>query len=138
VRLVLDTNIVVAALLWRGPPCRLFEACLAGQADCFTSSTLLAELGRVLRYPKFAARITAMGSNVEKLIEQYTQLADRVIPLVLPRITRDPDDDHVIACALAARADLIVSGDADLLDLGAYQGMRIVSAAAALAHMTQR
>lgn len=47
-------------------------------------------------------------------------------------IARDPDDDHVLACALAAQADLIVSGDRDLLDLGEYQGIRIVKLARAV------
>jgi predicted nucleic acid-binding protein len=47
-------------------------------------------------------------------------------------VCRDPDDDHVLACALAAQADLIVSGDADLLNLREYQSIRIVAAAEAL------
>ena len=48
-------------------------------------------------------------------------------------VTRDPDDDRVLACALAAQADLIVSGDAHLLDLKSYQRIPIVTATAALA-----
>jgi predicted nucleic acid-binding protein len=61
------------------------------------------------------------------------QLAEVIVPPPLPQpVCRDPDDDHVLACALAAQADLIVSGDADLLNLREYQSIRIVAAAEAL------
>ncbi len=51
--------------------------------------------------------------------------------------SRDPDDDHVLACALAAQADLIVSGDRDLLTLREYQGMPILSTADAMARIAE-
>jgi predicted nucleic acid-binding protein len=52
-------------------------------------------------------------------------------------VSRDPDDDHVLACALAAQADLIVSGDRDLLTLREYQGMPILSTAGAMARIAE-
>ena len=55
-----------------------------------------------------------------------------VEPAIVPRVVRDADDDQVIAAALAAQADLIVSGDDDLLAIGSYQGIRILTAAEAL------
>jgi predicted nucleic acid-binding protein len=62
-----------------------------------------------------------------------------VVPAVVaPVIRADPDDDHVLACALAAKADLIVSGDSHLLNLKTYQGIPIVGAAQALTHLPQR
>ena len=62
-----------------------------------------------------------------------SELAEVIVPPPLPQpVCRDPDDDHVLACALAAQADLIVSGDADLLDLREYRSIRIVAAAEAL------
>jgi predicted nucleic acid-binding protein len=57
-------------------------------------------------------------------------------PLTEP-VSRDPDDDHVLACAIAARADLIVSGDRDLLDLGRYRTLAIIDAAAAVERIRQ-
>jgi len=64
----------------------------------------------------------------------YAELATVVTPAsILPTILADPDDDYVLACALAAQADLIVSGDAHLLNLKTYHRIRIVSATEALA-----
>jgi predicted nucleic acid-binding protein len=61
------------------------------------------------------------------------RLADIVDPQPLPApVCRDPDDDHVLACALAAQVTLIVSGDTDLLELHPYQGIPILAAAVAL------
>ena len=63
----------------------------------------------------------------------YAELATPVTPVpIAPMILDDPDDDHVLACALAAQADLIVSGDHHLLDLKTYQDIRIVTATEAL------
>lgn len=61
-----------------------------------------------------------------------------VVPASVPRICRDSDDDHVIACAIAASAEIIVSGDRDLLDLGRYGEIRILSAAGAAAEIETR
>ena len=62
-----------------------------------------------------------------------------VVPaLIAPTIVRDPADDQVLACALAARADLIVSGDAHLLDVSYFQGIAIVTATAALQRIAQQ
>lgn len=70
---------------------------------------------------------------------RYLQVARVVVPsIIAPAVLADPDDDHVLACALAARADLIVSGDADLLGLKSYQGIPIVGPAEALRRLPQR
>jgi predicted nucleic acid-binding protein len=71
--------------------------------------------------------------TVAQLIEQYRGLVELVEPAsVTPVVTSDPDDDQVLATALAAQADLIVSRDDDLRRLGGYRGIQIVSAAEAL------
>jgi predicted nucleic acid-binding protein len=64
------------------------------------------------------------------LISRYRQLADLVEPIEMsPVILADPDDDDVLACAVAAEADYIVSGDRDLLSLGSFRGIPIVTPA---------
>ncbi|MGH8475049.1 MAG: putative toxin-antitoxin system toxin component, PIN family [Methylococcales bacterium] len=98
-----------------------------------SSPALFAELADVLGRAKFAAILTGAGRTREHLLDEMRQLLEMVSPKPLPvPVCRDPDDDAVLAAALAAKADLIVSGDADLLALHDYQGIPIVTAAEAL------
>ena len=131
-RLVLDTNTVVSGLLWGKAPSLLLEAALGGQIELFTSKVLLLELEDILPRSKFAKRIAASGLTIEQLGVRFALLAQLVRPANISPISTDPDDDHVLACALAARADLVVSGDADLLNLKTYLHIPIVGAAEAL------
>lgn len=129
-RLVLDTNIVASGLLWDGTPARIIDSAQAGAIEIYTSRILLAELTRILKRAKFAKVVAASGLGIEGLVLGYAELALIVDPLPIPpTIIADPDDDHVLACALAAQADLIVSGDKHLLDLGAFQNIEIITAA---------
>lgn len=129
-RLVLDTNIVASGLLWNGTPARIIDAAQAGAIEVYTSRVLLTELTRILKREKFAQVVAASGLDIEGLVLGYAALALIVQPLpISPTIIADPDDDHVLACALAAQAELIVSGDKHLLDLGEYQNIEIVTAA---------
>lgn len=131
-RLVLDTNIVASGLLWDGTPARLIDAAQAGAIEIYTSRILLAELTRILKRAKFAKVIAASGVGLEGLVLGYAELATPVEPLPIPpTILADPDDDHVLACALAADAELIVSGDKHLLGLGAFKDIEIITAAQA-------
>ncbi len=91
---------------------------------------MLTELTRILKREKFAKVVAASGLDIEGLVLGYASLALIVEPLPIPpTIIADPDDDHVLACALAAQAELIVSGDKHLLDLEEYQNIEIVTAA---------
>ncbi len=101
-----------------------------------TSPALLSELEGILHRSKFARQIAKQPLSIQALLLRYAELARVVMPAVIPPvILNDPDDDQVLACALAAKAQLIVSGDSDLLSLGEYQGIRIAGPAAALPKM---
>jgi putative PIN family toxin of toxin-antitoxin system len=133
VRLVLDTNIVVSALVWGGVPYKLIEAATAGDIELVTSPALLAELRDVLGREHLASRLAALRSSIEQAIDFYGELAITVSPLATPRVvSADVDDDHVIAAAVAGGADVVVSGDRHLLSLGSHQGIGIVNAAEAV------
>jgi len=134
VRIVADTNTIVSALLWRGSPHRLIAAVEEYPIDFYTSRALLSELADVLPRRKLSKAIRATGKTPGQLIAEYEGFVQMVTPASIRRtVPGDVDDDQVLACALAARADLIVSGDAHLRNLKRYQGMRIVAAAEALA-----
>jgi uncharacterized protein len=138
-RIVADTNTVLSGLLWQGPPRRLLDLARQRTLTLCTSPTLLAELAEVIGRGKFVQRVRAASLSAAELVQDYEHLAEIVEPQPLPIPTsRDPDDDHVLACALAAQAELIVSGDHDLLILGEYQGIPILSTTAALARLTEK
>jgi putative PIN family toxin of toxin-antitoxin system len=131
-RLVLDTNVVVAGLLWNGHPRRLLDLAINGDVTLFSSPALIDELAHTLNYPKFSQRIAAhCATTPSALTVRYSALVTLVTPSEVPRvIEQDADDDQVLACALAANANLVVSGDKHLCNLGgAYQGIRIVTPA---------
>ena len=138
-RVVLDTNTLVSAWLWRGTPFRLLQTLIEQQSELVTSPALLAELEEILQRPRFAARLAERRTSVEELIGLYRAVAMQVSPLSTPRVvTTDADDDHVIACALAGQAELIVSGDRDLLTLHPFRHIQILNAADALRMIQER
>jgi len=125
---------VLSALLWRGKPYRLFEA-IRQQPDVqlYSSATLLAELADVLTRPSPTKQLATIGKTARGVMADYLAVVEIVAPATLSApVSRDPDDDQVLACALAAQADLIVSGDGDLLTLKSFQGVPIVTAAQAV------
>ncbi len=136
-RLVLDTNVLVSAFLWQGTPGRLIELATEQEVELFTSRALLDELAATLVKKKLAKPVLATGLSAEQMLRNYRRLATRVTARQLTQpASRDADDDHVLACALAARADLIVSGDDDLLALGSFEGMPIATPAQAVQRIT--
>ncbi|MFO0483907.1 MAG: putative toxin-antitoxin system toxin component, PIN family [bacterium] len=134
-RIVLDTNVVLSALLWRGTPYRLLAT--IGQRSSiqlYSSTALLEELADVLTRPSATKRLALIGRSAREVLADVVEAIELVEPASVPRVVvGDVDDDQVIAAAIAARADLIVSGDRKhLLSLGSHQGIDIVDAAEAV------
>ncbi|HNA81862.1 MAG TPA: putative toxin-antitoxin system toxin component, PIN family [Thiobacillaceae bacterium] len=130
---MVDTNVLVSAFLWEGTPGQLIE--LAGEkvVRLYTSRGLLDELAATLAKKKLAKPVAATGLTAAQMLANYRRIATLVTARQLTdQVSRDADDDKVLACAIAAKADLVVSGDDDLLCLKAFQGMPIVSPAEAV------
>jgi len=129
-RVVVDTSTVVSGLMWQGKPRQVLDAARTRTISLFTSTTLLAELEDVLNRDKFARRLALIGHSPRDLLVGYAALATIVTPAVIsPVILVDPDDDAVLACAVAASAKVVVSGDSHLLALKKYQNILILKAA---------
>lgn len=136
-RAVLDTNVLVSGLLWKGAPHSLLEHLRTGALTIVLSPVLLAELSEVLQRPKLAAIIERAGIDGVTVLADFRNVAEVIEPLPLSTpASRDRDDDAVLALAAAARVDVIVSGDDDLLALGSYSGIPILGPAAALRKLT--
>ncbi len=135
-RAVLDTNVLLSGLLWRGPSYGLLEQVRNGAVTFLSSPELLAELAEVLARPKFDAVLSRSNSSREHMLVQVRMLAEVIDPPPLAQpVCRDPDDDAVLALARAAQADVIVSGDDDLLSLTSFDSIPILNPAQALARV---
>jgi putative PIN family toxin of toxin-antitoxin system len=128
-KIVLDTNVLVAALVADGL-CRDLVRRRVRAHELCSSEALLKELSATLRR-KF--KVTAADIP---WLEEYRAKATLCKPLPLPTpVCSDPDDDLVLATALAAQAEMIVTGDEDLLVLKQYAGIRILSPRQFLEHI---
>ena len=133
-RAVIDTNTWLSGLIWGGPPRQIVLLAVAQQLRCLTCNELVAEFQRVMAYPRIDKVLRKRGLSGSDLVSQFSLLSDIVQTTTLPQpVCRDPDDDWVLACAVAANADLIISGDTDLLTLGNFQNIPILTAPQALA-----
>lgn len=131
--MVIDTNVLIAGLLWHGSPHALLTQVRSGALGLVSSPALLVELADVLSRTKFDAVLKRTSTSRERLLAEVRQLTQVLDPPPLAQpVCRDPDDDKVLALALAARVELIVSGDRDLLVLQQFEGMPIVDPAQAL------
>ncbi len=132
-RAVIDTNVLLSALLWRGTPHLLMEQVRNGLVTLISSPALLAEFADVIGRTKFDAILVRSNTSRAQTLALVRQLAEVVDPPPLANpVCRDPDDDAVLALARAALADLIVSGDDDLCLLAHFEGIDILTPAQAL------
>lgn len=124
-RVVLDTNILVSALGWRGAPRKIVRSCLDHRHELLLSPDLLEEVERVLQYPKFSFS----SEEIVDYLALLTEAAELVRPdFHLSVIEADPSDDRILECALAGRAEVIVSGDGHLLSLKTFEEIPILLA----------
>lgn len=128
-RVTADTNTIVSGSLWKGNPRRVLKAARDGLIELYTTRHLLAELEDVLGRSKFAGTLASANRSVADVVTNYAFVATVVKARPIePVVLRDPDDDAVLACAIAARCEVVVSGDSDLLDLKQHEGLRIITA----------
>lgn len=119
---VADSNVCISALVFGGVPRRFFELASARGFELAASEWLIGEVERVLE-----SRFGWEPDRVRAACDLLWGMA-RIVPVTSEvRACRDPDDDHILACALDAGAGFIVTGDADLLILNPFREIQIVS-----------
>jgi uncharacterized protein len=122
-RVTPDSNILISALVFGGNPFHLMEMAISGEVSLFISDAILQETLRVLR-GKFGFSEERL-SRAQRYIDACTA---RVKPSgTIDAVKEDPDDNRVLECAEAAGCEYIITGDLDLLRLGEYGGIRIVT-----------
>jgi putative PIN family toxin of toxin-antitoxin system len=138
-RVVFDSNVIVSSFISPyGAPAKVRDAFYQDRFELVVSPPLLAEYRHVLAYPRVASRHGLSPADIDEIVEGFRQvslvveLAD--IPNVIPE---DPDDDMVVATAVAGSADYIISGDDDLHRLGSFRGIQVLSPAAFLLLLIQ-
>ena len=128
---VLDTNVIVSgAIIEKGIPFQLLKAWREREWDLVISPHILREVHRVLSLPKISLVYALTHQDVTDMISLFTSRAT-LVPgqMTIPRTARDPEDDHILACAKEGETEYIVSGDQDLLSLNRYEGISIVTPA---------
>lgn len=128
-RIVIDTNLWISGLLWRGLPWKLLRLAEAEEIELCMAPEMIEELARVLSYPKLQPRMEQLGLSSAELLTFAIDLAS---VFDVPQeetiiVTVDPDDDVFLRCAMAARAAYVVSGDHHLLDLERHAGIPILT-----------
>jgi putative PIN family toxin of toxin-antitoxin system len=119
-----DTNVLISGTFWRGVPRLLIRLARKKQIQVVTGQALLDELQSVLTRPDKPFRLSQAEASL--IADDVLTYASSVVPTREVTICRDPDDNSVLACALAGRAEYLVTGDPDLLVLEKYEGVAIV------------
>lgn len=129
IRVVIDTNVIVSAIIARkpSPPLYIWKALLAQNIVLVTSVEILAEVEEVLNRDSLVKLHGRSSEDIRNLLAQVAKLSVIVPLLSIPTVCRDPNDDVFLACAISGSADYIISGDKDLLELKNYEGIEILS-----------
>ncbi|MBI4209048.1 MAG: putative toxin-antitoxin system toxin component, PIN family [Deltaproteobacteria bacterium] len=129
IRVVVDTNVLISGTIHsKGFSYKIAKMWEGGELILVTSLAMLEEAERVFNYPRIKKKYHFNSSQMEKVFSNLAKYSVVVRDLPsLSVIERDPEDNIVISTAIAGKADYIVTGDGDLLDLGSHQGIEIVT-----------
>jgi putative PIN family toxin of toxin-antitoxin system len=132
VRVVFDTNVYVSALRYGGKPAKVVDLAINGDFQLLTSLSLKAELGRVLH-----GKFSYTPQQVSETTTSLWKHAEWITPRRRLNLCPDEPDNRVLECAMEGHADFIVTGDRDLLNLPAIEGLAILTPAAFLSRWSE-
>lgn len=122
-RAVLDTNIIVSAVVFKGKPRQVLELAFEEKIKPFISQTLLAELTETL-----TKKFSLPSEEIELIEQEIKDGFEIVYPTIILHVQKDQDDNRVLEAAAEGKCDYVVTGDKELLDLGNFKGIKIVTA----------
>jgi putative PIN family toxin of toxin-antitoxin system len=127
-RIVLDTNVWISAWFWGGIPSQILILCQEQRVMIFASPALLQEFEKTLSRPKFQKRIKSLNSTVSDVVNKTRELITlcSTISVNVPEL-RDRDDLIILGTAQASQAEVIITGDRDLLVLKSFNGVPILT-----------
>ena len=135
-RVVLDTNVLISSLLFRGDVSKLVDLWKKSAFIPVISKETFEELEAVLHYPKFGLSKEERGEMIEEEILPFFEVVE--VRQEVKGICRDPADDKFVSCAVSAGADFIVTGDKDLKAVKKHKSVKILSASDFLEMMDSR
>lgn len=124
-RIVLDTNVLVSGIFWGGAPLKILDHWVSGALDIVLTPEILDEYVRVIN--ELGGKKPAIAAQWVNLLTLYPIIIKKCVSLSL---SRDPDDDKFLECAVSGNADCIISGDDDLLALKHIHTIPILKPAA--------
>jgi putative PIN family toxin of toxin-antitoxin system len=129
-KVLLDTNVWLSGLLWGGNPRKIIQLAEQEKVTLYSSLLLFQELEETLSYPKIQRRLTMLGMTANELLSKVRLITKFYHPQPLSLIPqlRDPKDKIILETALAIPVDTIISGDLDLLILGQFEQIPILTA----------
>lgn len=126
-KIVIDTNVLISALLWHGKPNQILKLIEEGKYTLCTTPSLINELKNVLNRFKFTSRIKILNTSVEELVKSVFDLAELYPDKQIESVVKnDPEDDKILSCAITAGAMYVITGDSHLLDLKVFSSINIL------------
>ncbi len=127
-RIVLDNNVFISGIFWKGVPNEIIKIAEKGRLEIFTTKEILKELFSVLKREKFRFLFEEAKTEINEVFEKILGLVKICEPVKEIRvIKKDPSDNKFLACAISCQATFIVSGDVHLLELKEFQRISIIS-----------
>ncbi len=125
IKVVLDTNVVVSAILFKGKLYRMRELWKKGRIVPVLSRATFQELLQVLEYPKFSLKEVEIKMVLEQEVLPFFSVVEETV--TVSGTCKDPEDDKFLSCALSAHAKFLITGDKDLSMIGKYRSVKILS-----------
>ena len=126
IRTVLDTNVLISALILKGPTNQIADLWKQKKFVWLISKNIAQEYLRVLAYPKFKLSVNEIKTLAEQEIFPFTMAVD-ILKEPKKIVLKDPSNDHFLACAFEGKADYLVSSDEHLISIKVYGKTKIIS-----------